>query len=334
MKIALLIILFSINSFAFSSEWISPIDARYKTKNLDLFNKFNTARDLVNSWRGQSDKLASADKLLSTILEEDPQFAPAYREYGRIHIMNGYIHSEKFKEGSLDLSEKFILKSIEIEPKYADAYVLLGHLYTLMKKYKEAQISLEKAESIGTKNPWLNLNWASLLIEEKQYSKALQQYINVLFTQPSDKKAYLTALSGLTKLYEISGDFENARIYFTKQIEYEPESAWILGNYAHFLLFSYGDIDEAIKNGEKALQIMNYEIGRLVLACALYTKWAIFLDDPIKRDNAQQYFDQAWSIYPHLTEIIEKTKAHKHTNVTARKLHDLLEEKQMVVNRL
>ena len=334
MKTALFLFLMSISSFVFSAEWISPTDVKYQTKNQDLFNKFNLARDLVNSWRGQSGKLVAADKILKEILEEDSEYAPVYREYGRIHIMNGYINSSRFKEGSLDLSEKFILKSIEIEPEYADAYVLLGHLYTQMKKYKEAQVALEKAESIGTKSPWLNLNWASLFVEQAQYNKALQQYINVLMGQTSDKKAYITALSGLTKFYEMSGDYENTRTYFIKQIEYEPESAWILGNYASFLLFSYGDIDEAIKNSKKALEIMDYEMGKLVLACALYTKWALSLDNPTKRDEAENYFNQAWLIYPYLNEIIEKTKIHKHTNVTARKLQDLLEKKQMATRQL
>ena len=335
MKTVFLIILLSISSFAFSSEWISPIDLKYKEKNQDLFNKFNTARDLVNSWRGQNDnKLAIADKLLREILEEDPKYAPAYREYGRVHIMVGYINSNKFKEGSLNLSEISILKAIEIEPKYADAYVLLGHLYTQMKKYKEAQTALGEAELIGTKSPWLDLNWASLSMEQEQYSKALQRYINVLAGKTSDKKAYISALSGLTKLYETLGDHENARSYFIKQIEYEPESAWILGNYANFLLFSRGDIDEAIENGKKALQIMNYDMGKFVLASALYTKWAVFLDIPSKQDDAQKYFDQAWSIYPYPNDIIEKTKGHKHTRVTAKKLQDLLEKKQLAVKAL
>lgn len=331
MKITVLLMMLCFSSFAFSSDWVSPIDIKYEQKNQDLYNKFNTARDLVNSWRGQSDKLVTADILLREVLEDDANYAPVYREYGRLYMMIGYINSNKFTEGSLDLSERSILKAIEIEPKYADAYVLLGHLYVQMKKYKEAQSALEIAESIGTKTPWLDLNWANLLIEQDQYSKALQKYINVLAGKSSDRKAYLSALSGLTKVYEVSGDYENAKSYFIKQIEYEPESAWILGNYASFLLFSYGDIDGAIENSKKALQVMNYDMGKFILACALYTKWAVFNDIPSNQDDGQDYFDQAWSIYPYLNDIIDKTRDHKYTNVTAKKLQDLLEKKRMVL---
>lgn len=334
MRVIILIILLSANSFAFSSDWISPIDIKYKQKNLNLFSKFDITRDLVNSWQGQGEKLILADKLLREILEEDPKFAPAYREYGRLYIMAGYVNSNNFKEGSLSLSEKSILKSIEIEPQYADAYVLLGHLYTKMGKYEEAQSALEKAELIGTRTPWLDLNWADLLNEQEKYGKALQRYINVVVGKTSDRKAHLSALSGITEHYQTTGDYEKAKSFFIKQIEYEPDSAWIFGNYASFLLFSYGDIDESIENSKKALEIMSYDMGRFILACALYTKWAIFLDTPSKQNDAQKHFDQAWSIYPHLYEVIEQTKTYKHTKITAKKLQDLLEKKQGAVKLL
>lgn len=334
MRILLLIVMAGFSSLTFASDWISPIDKKYQQKNQDLFNKFIKTRDLVSSWRGQNEKLVAADKQLREILEDDSNYAPVYREYGRLYMMAGYINSNKFNEGSLDLSEKSILTAIEIEPNYADAYVLLGHLYTQMKKNKEAQSALERAESIGTKSPWLDLNWANLLVEQGQYNKALQRYINVLAGKTSDKKAYLSALNGLTKVYEVSGDYENAKSYFIKQLEYEPESAWILGNYASFLLFSYGDIEEAIENSKKALKIMSYEMGEFILACALYTKWAVLLDSSTEKNDAQKYFDEAWLIYPYINDVIEKTKSHKHTNVAAKKLQRLQEKKRIAVKAL
>ncbi len=324
MKTLILIILMGMSSFAFSSEWISPIDIKYRTKNESLFNKFSLARNLVSSWQGQNERLVAADKILKEILQEDPEFAPAYREYGRIYVMYAYSNLEKFKKNDFNLSEQSIFKSIQIEPQYADAYVLLGHLYTHMGEYNKAQTALNKGELLGTRSPWLSLNWADYYLVQSQYNKALQQYINVLMKPPSDKKAYLAAMGGLTKLFEISGDYENARIYFMKQLEYEPESAWALSNYANLLLFSYGNIDEAIKNGQKALSISDNYLVKLVLACALYTKWALYSDTSTEQVDAQKYFDQAWSLYPYLNKVIDMTIRNKYTNVTAIKLQSLL----------
>ena len=151
-------------------------DSTYAAKNQKLFADFSRARNILDSWRGQGEKLSEADALLRSVIQQDSNFAPAYREYGRLYVMTGYINYDNFKEGSLSPAEASILKSIEIEPNYADSYVLLGHLYTNMKRYNDAQNALVKAEKIGTNSPWLQVNWGALLIEQEQYEEALKRY--------------------------------------------------------------------------------------------------------------------------------------------------------------
>lgn len=328
------ILLLSVSSAAFSSDWVSPIDIKYKQRNEELFNKFDAARDIINSYRGRSEKLAEADKLLREILEEDIEYAPAYREYGRIYIMAGYVNNDNFKKGILGPSELSILKSIDIEPKYADSYVLLGHLYTKMKRYKEAQSALEKGESIGTKIPWLDLNWADLLNKQGKYSEALQRYKNVAESNTSNKKAYIRALEGITEYYAAVGDYEKVKSFYLKQIEHEPETAWIYGNYASFLLFKYGDVDGAIENSKKALKIMNYGMGEFILACALYTKWAKLQDMPSNKNRAEKYLEQAWMLYPYPQQVIKETQKYKYTSVTALKLRNFINEENGIRTKI
>ena len=69
---------------AIANEWVSPIDKKYLSKDPELFSKFDQARELLNSWGGQREKLKKADGLLREILEKDAEYAPAYREYGRL----------------------------------------------------------------------------------------------------------------------------------------------------------------------------------------------------------------------------------------------------------
>ena len=316
------ILLFSLT--AYSEDWVSPIDKKYSAKDPEAFSNFSKARDLLNSWRGQREKLKEADVLLRRILGKDETFAPAYRELGRLYIMAGYINYDNVKKGSLNPAEKSILKSIEIEPDYADSYVLLGHLYTIMKRYKNAESALVKAESIGTNIPWLHLNWADLLIEQQKYQEAMKRYQYIVETGSSNKKAYTSALSGVTTIYSYMGQYDKANEGHKKEIEYEPENAWKLGNYASFLLFDYDNVDGAIENGRKAISIMNYGMGRFTLACALYTKWAQLLNDPDRKDEASQYFGDAWSLYPYPEEVIEKTSKYKYTKITAIELQKWL----------
>lgn len=320
--LAVIFILFSLT--VHSGEWISPIDNKYSTKNQKLFSDLLRARDILDSWSGQGDKLSEADALLKSVIQKDGNFAPAYREFGRLYIMKGYINYDNFEQGSLNPAEASILKSIEIEPNYADSYVLLGHLYTNMKKYSDAKDALVTAEKIGTNIPWLHLNWAALLIKQKKYEEALKRYQRVLETGTSNRKAYGSALSGVTTAYRHMKQYDKANEGYKKEITYAPDVAWNWGNYSNFLLFSYNDVDGAIVNGQKAISIMDYGMGRFTLACALYTKWALLLQDANKKEGAQQYFEKAWALYPYPERIIEKTGSYKYTSITAAELQKWL----------
>ena len=321
-SIALVFACITITSQA--SEWVSPIDTKYKNKNPKTFAMYVEARNLIDSSRGQQQVLMEADKILKEVLLLDSSFAPAYREYGRLYIKAGYINSvgdvSSFKKGSLGPSEQSILRSIDIEADYADAYVLLGHLYTKMKLFSEAEKALKKAEDIGTELPWLDLNWADLLKLKGKSEEALLRFKKVIKGKTSNKGAYSKALRGVTRYYESKGDNEKAKIAYLDHLDFEPDSAWDWGNYSSFLLFDYGDVNGAIENGEKALSIMNYGMGRFNLACALYTKWAMLLEKGDSR--AQTYFDQAMSIYPDLGEVMTESFKHKATLITANKLFE------------
>ncbi|MEM6581811.1 MAG: tetratricopeptide repeat protein [Pseudomonadota bacterium] len=311
------ILILSATGTSASNEWLSPIDKKYQSKNSALFFKFDQARDLLDSWAGQQEKLQEADRILRSILEEDVTFAPAYREYGRLFIMAGHINSNNFKDGSLGPAEASILKSIEIEPEYADSYVLLGHLYTNMKRYDDAELVLVKAEEIGTETPWLQLNWGELLKKRGEYSSAMERYQSVINKGTPNKKAYGSALNGITTIYIFTKEYDKANTAYLRELEYDPDHAWTWGNYSRFLLFGYKDVDRAIETGRKAIQLMDYGMGRFTLACALYTKWAMLKDNPATALLAQQFFDEAWNLYPYLERVIEETQAYSFTRVTS-----------------
>jgi len=311
----IILLLFSMS--ALTGEWVSPIDKKYLSKNSELFSKFDQAREIMNSWGGQGEKLQAVDNLLGEILQKDDKYAPAYREYGRLFIAAGYINYENYREGSLSPSESSILKSIEIEPAYADSYVLLGHLYTKMKRYDDARAALVRAEEIGTEIPWLQLNWADLLKKQGKYAEAMQRYQYIVTKGTENRKAYANALKGVTAIHSYMKDYDRANEGYKKQIEFSPNDGWTWGNYSSFLLFTYGDVNEAIEKGQKALNIMNYGMGRFILGCALYTKWAILKENPSNSVQAQSYFDQAWSIYPYPEKVIEETRKYQYTTITA-----------------
>lgn len=267
-----------------------------KLNDADLL-MFKRAVILLDGYRGDSTSLEAASADLKNILVRNPRYAPAHREMARYFIMQGHISSERFEPGSLEAAEYAINKALEIDPKYAEAYVLFGHLYRLMGRHREALEALKKAEKLGTNDPWLYNNWADLLIAEGKYEEAVTRYRKVIDSKTPNRKAMGVALEGMIRYYVSVRKLDKADLFYRKSIAFEPDSAWGYGNYAQFLLCKKDDYENSILRSRQALRIMNYGAGRYWLASALYRKWAQSVISGVP-DSGKKYFSEAMALYP------------------------------------
>ncbi len=295
--------------------WVSPIEKKYNTEYPELYKKYNKAKNILNSHSGYQKDLMIAEKLLAEILSKQSNFSPAYREYGRLYIKAGYLYNHEFRSGTLSSAETTILEAIRLEPNYADAYVLLGHLYTLRKDYPRAEKFLKIAEKIGTSLPWLHLNFADLLKYQGKRKQSLIRYMTVIDSDTNNKSAYSSALRSVAEHYQLEKNFKKADYWYHKLIEFDP-TAWNLGGYSNYLLFWKGDADNSIEYGEKAIATMNYGIGRFNLACAYYTKW-IQISATQGKKEAKQYFERAHNLYPNIEGIVNELSKYRATEKAA-----------------
>jgi Tfp pilus assembly protein PilF len=300
----LVICLFSAMSVAQAAAPKQPDMAKLAESDL---SRFKHAVSSLDGYRGDSTLLEAARVELQDILARNPRYAPAHREMARYFIMRGHINSSSFEPGSLEAAEYAINKALEINPEYAEAYVLFGHLYRLMDRHREAVAAVEKAEKLGTNDPWLHNNWADLLIDEGKYEQAAQRYRKVINSKTPNKKAMGAALEGVIRYYIDIGDLNQADSFHRKKIEYEPDAAWGYGNYGQFLLCKKDDYENSIRRSRQALRIMDYGMGRYWLAAALYRKWAqsVVSGGP---DSGKRYFNEAFALYPDPHEIAAKTR--------------------------
>lgn len=259
--------------------------------------KFNHAVGLLDGYRGDTSALEAAGAELDEVLKEYPRHAPAYREKARYFIMRGYISSLRFQPGSLEAADSSIKKAIEINPNYAEAFVLRGHLYRLMGRHQDAIGALEKAEKLGTTDPWLQNNWADLLIDEGNYQAAAERYRKVIDSKTQNKKAMGSAYEGLIRYYKGVGALNKADEIYRKKIDFEPNAAWGYGNYAEFLLCTKDDSDAAIVQFRRALERMNYGVARSGLAAALHRKLVTEAGDS-KSNAASAMLKEAESLRP------------------------------------
>lgn len=242
---------------------------------------------LLDSWRGDSSALNAARAKLDGILRSDPKFAAAHREYARYYIMSGYISGSMGTPASLAAAERSLDEALRLNPNYAEAYVLAGHLFFLQGRLADAMNALTMAKSIGTADPWLPLNTADVLMARGNLSEAASNYQSVIASGTKNSKAMLAAFSGLIKIYESSGEFQKVDETYRRQIAYEPQSAWLYGNYAAFLLCTKDDAEAAIIQFRRALERMNYGMARSGLAAAAYRKLATNPGESQSSDDKQ-----------------------------------------------
>jgi Tfp pilus assembly protein PilF len=232
--------------------------------------RLERAFTILNEFRGNTAVLDSARKELDAILAADPSYAPAYREYARYFIMAG-AHGGHFEQTHLQAAEAALNRALEIDPDYADAFVLFGHLYFLMDRNTEAKRALAKAEALGSKSPWLHINWAAILFDEGKVAAANTRYKTVLDSNTDNFKAIRSARWGLvrgqmwraqTLLNEYNGKesvLDAAKAELDAALSTEPNVARLHSLIAHYWLLrgfdeTTGFDRDALENAERSLK--------------------------------------------------------------------------------
>jgi Tfp pilus assembly protein PilF len=284
---------------------------------LENQKELKQARDSLDSWSGQREILSKAKNTLDHIIATDSQNYLALKELARYYIMDGYINSisvgncgrkysvGRYTAGCLEGAEKILKDALRLNPNYAEGYVLLGHLNFQERRLDDARVALSKAQSLGTDDPWLHLNWADVLIASGQLDEAANRCRLVLKNGTKNKKALIAAYECLIKYHRNRKESQKVSELYQAMLEINPTNAWTRGNYADFLRTDVGKFDDAITYAREALRIMNYGVGRRILAESLYGKWADLIVNQKKSEiEAQQYYDEAFRLYPNLDLVM------------------------------
>jgi tetratricopeptide (TPR) repeat protein len=179
-------------------------------------------------------------------------------------------------------------EALELFPNQATAYYFNGYAHVLKKQYKEGVYSLEQAKRLSSKNPEFVSDICALLGDAyngaKEYVKSNQAYEEALAFNPNNdivlnNYSYYLALrkESLEKAERMSSQlirlfpdnaayldthawvlyarekYKEARKVIEKAIQSGTPSAVHLEHYGD-ILFQLGEIDQAVKQWEKAKQ--------------------------------------------------------------------------------
>jgi tetratricopeptide (TPR) repeat protein len=237
--------------------------------------------------RGQLDKaIAEWEKLV----KEAPD-GNIYNTVGDLYLKKGnkkfavdFFHkaATHFREGGFSLKALALYKKvINIDPADANAYTALGEL------------SEEKGLITDAIKYYLTV--ADILSKEAGKERFLSIYERILSLAPSniplrDKVAGLFLKEGLTsyaireylhiaKLCSDKGEVEQARAYFVKILDIQPDNRNAMAGLSH-VYEKRGDLQQAIQYVKKAMEL-HHDDPHLLLRCAFLQKEAAAYDDAL-----------------------------------------------------
>lgn len=158
---------------------------------------------LLDAWSGgDGAPLQSAKALIDELLADSPDYVPAHHELARYYLKNGYGKGKDVRSAAYASAERALDRALQINPRYADAYVLRGYIQAEQGNLEPASQALARAAELGTKNPWLY--WNIGLVLEKQYAfrDALAGYQRVLSSDTKNERARAAAQESSDRLLD------------------------------------------------------------------------------------------------------------------------------------
>ncbi len=153
-------------------------------------------------------RFGEAGKRVDAQIEKNPKAAGPRILQAKVYVA----------QTNLDAAEKSLLKAIDLEPNFTDAYFMLSALYVQSDQYKEA---LEKLNGVLAKNP-------------------------------ND----VTSLMQIAMIHERTKDYEKARDAYEKLLAVNNQFSPALNNLAYLYSERFNDVDKAYDLARRARELM------------------------------------------------------------------------------
>jgi len=249
--------------------------------------------------------LQQAAGLLQSVLQANPSHVQARIEMARYYMSAGYDGSQ-VDGRMLDLASLELTRALAVEPGNANVQVLFGKLHENRGRYQESLASLEKAKALGTRNPWLHVNFANTYAALGRWKESAESLRTLDRERPRldpvDNRMQLSidrmwlVIHGLEQdVTGMAADNQRLRSRATRPAEMRLE-------HARFLLAWRNDADAAIAEATAALESLPRGYPRDALALAQYVKWDQLREsDPAR---AKDYLEAAQSGFPDRASVI------------------------------
>jgi adenylate cyclase len=219
------------------------------TKNLEAYLKYLQTNDLINKINPDSNALAK--RLAEEAVALDPEYASAYYNLARSHMVDVWLGTSKSPKESIVTAMKLLQKAIELNDTYAEAHALLGFLYSMIRQHDKALAQGEKAAALNPNSAECHYRLGKILTFAGKWEESIPEYEKAIRLNPIPPNMYIYSI-GLA--YGSTGKYDEAVTWCEKAIRQEPNS--LMAHMFMAVVKSWsGRDDEALVEADEVLRI-------------------------------------------------------------------------------
>jgi TolB-like protein/Tfp pilus assembly protein PilF len=235
------------NEFYFDQAKKWCLKAYEKRNQMPLQQKIKTDRIYATYFETPQEEI----KYLKQLLNFDDQNPNVYYSLGSIYYdLHQFDKAIPEYEKALEIYKKWGVK-----PDWIFNYTYLGESYHNTGMYKEEEKLYKKAEQDFPDDPSLVINQLILsgAVGDTIAVKRLTEKGNSLMKSMSMSEASIASMKAY--IYSKAGELDKAEEYYRRALSLEPESPIRLNDLAYFLIDKELDINEGLKQVDKALEL-------------------------------------------------------------------------------
>jgi adenylate cyclase len=207
------------------------------TKNLEAYLKCLQANEYWNRLNIESNALAK--QLTEEAIALDPEYAWAYHNLARTHMLDVWLGTSKSPKQSITKAMELLQKAIALDETFAEAHGHLGWLFSMTKQHDKALTEGEKAVTLNPNSADSHMRYGKILTFAGRYEESIPELNKAIRLNPIPPNIYLYSL-GIS--YCWTGQYEEAITWCEKAVRREPNSM-----FAHLFMtmaYSFSGRDE------------------------------------------------------------------------------------------
>ncbi len=282
---------------------IEQIMTALNSKELDVNTKIQVYGQYINNISDLDKKKEELEHMLKSLVEQYP-----FEE--NVHL---YYAMYLTRENRLSEAEEEWYTLLEINPKNANAWYELNKLYIHQENVEKMIALNRKAVEALPEDPFFRYQLGSALAIQKDYETAIDTFQNTL-ALCNEQQAPLkgTIYMYMGDLYLTLGEKEQSLASYEQALQYLPNDAGLLNNYAYTLATTGGDLKKAErmsqatinKDPENPIYLDTY--AWILYLQGYYSLSKIYIEQALKYTEKDDIPSEYWEHYGYILFKLDK----------------------------